>query len=124
MPTHDVSLTLSNASFGRAEEEFQTALRQVKDYLEEHNQRLGEPKAKIAFTIEVNGIRDEPVAGQTQGDITGYRIIVQGAKVSLPARLGRAQRARKDGESVVVDQDEIDADKTRSLPFLRSVEQD
>jgi len=117
MASTDVVTTLSNVGMGRASQEFDLELRRLTDFYEENNDSLGELKGKITITIEVNGMRDEPTELGKQGAITGYRFVVQGAKTTFPQRLGRAQRARRDGESIVVDQAEIDADKTRALPF-------
>lgn len=117
MPTNDTPITLDKVGFGRLEEEFQIELARFKNYCAEHNQRLGEPKGKITLTVEITGLRDEPTGDQRQGDISGYRFIAKGAKTTFPERQGRAQRARLDGESIVVDQDELDAHGTRRLPF-------
>lgn len=117
MPTNDTPTTLMNVGMGRAEEEFQAELARLASYYEDNNHKLGELKGKITLTIEVNGMRDEPTEPGKQGDIIGYRFVVQGAKTTFPPRLGKAQRARRDGESIVVDQDELDAHGTRRIPF-------
>lgn len=123
MPTNDVALTLSNVGFGHAELEFQRELARLKDYFVENNQELGELKGSITIKIELIGVREDPLPGQRQGDIVGYRNIVHGATTKLPARQGRAQKTRADGETLVVDQDELDAHGTRRLPFKPQIAQ-
>ena len=125
MPPNDVTVTLSNVGFGRAEKEFQLGIEQAKTYFEEHNQRLGALKARITLTFDMVATRDEPVegSGNKQGDIVGYDFTVQGAKVTLPPRLGLSQHGRLNGVDIVFDQDEIDKHKTRALPFLRQIKE-
>lgn len=111
----DERITLSNLHHGRLEANFQKALEELRTYCEDHNQDCGALTGKIVLTIEIKGVRDEPTERGRNGDILHYNFTAKFPKVTYPERMGITQRVRKDGESLVVDPQELDADRTRSL---------
>jgi hypothetical protein len=87
---------------------FQRALDELREYIIENNQNLGDLKGEIVLKIGVAGRRGEAERGQRVGDFAGFTFTIHDAQIKKPARLGKEIRTYLDGESVVVDPSTVD----------------
>lgn len=97
----DVPVTLSNLCAGAAEERFQEALSIVMERLVQDG--LADNKATIEIPVTIDATGDHVTLG------------VGEPKIKLPPRKSPTRIARiRDGQ-VVIDTDELDADRNRKL---------
>lgn len=96
---------------------FQRAIEELRGFIIDNNQSLGDLKGEIVLKIGVAGRRGEAERGQRVGDFAGFTFTVHDAQVKKPARLGKEIRTYLDGESVVVDPSTVDESSAQIALF-------
>ena len=98
---------------------FQRGLDELREFIIENNQNLGDLKGEIVLKIGVAGRRGEAERGQRVGDFAGFTFTIHDAQLKKPARLGKEIRTYLDGESVVVDPSTVD-EATAQIAMFRN----